>query len=251
MAQQYKTGDLVGNWMVLGETIGKGWKKKILCRCLCEKQTERYLHLNRLRSGRTLSCGCKPKIGTQNNQSRTKSYAAWRSMIERCFNKKHKSYSYYGGRGIRVCDRWLENYSNFLLDMGEPDKNMTLDRIDCDGNYEPNNCRWVTWKVQQNNRRSTLRVYFRGANRTLWEISKMTGINQDVIYSRYLEGVDFEAPYKSLNRISVYFRGANRTLREISEITGININTIRSRYRVGLSFEADYIPRKNGLVDSF
>ena len=86
------------------------------------------------------------------NGKPTPTYYSWRCMKERCGNPNNKYYSYYGGRGIRVCDRWMD-FANFLADLGERPEGLTLDRINSDGNYEPGNCRWVTMKEQAQNRR--------------------------------------------------------------------------------------------------
>lgn len=93
------------------------------------------------------------KFTTTHGKSHTKTYRCYRAMIRRCYNKSQINYERYGNRGIKVCDRWLESFENFLEDIGECPKGYQLDRIDNDGNYEPNNCRWVTPKTNANNRR--------------------------------------------------------------------------------------------------
>jgi hypothetical protein len=112
-------------------------------------------------------------------------------MLKRCRNPNDKQYRNYGGRGITVCDRWNE-YENFHADMGERPEGMTLDRINNDGNYEPSNCRWATRKQQQNNRRVTVRVVFRGESLTYKEISDITGVGDAIIRSRHANGWDLE-----------------------------------------------------------
>ena len=136
-----------------------GKNKKVKCVCDCGNIGSYFLF--NLKSGKTKSCGCLYKESRATNvthgHSKTPLYVCWKSMKSRCYNKNRKDYYLYGGRGIIVCDRWINSYENFLSDMGEkPSAEYSIDRIDVNGNYEPSNCRWATPTEQRLNQRKTL-----------------------------------------------------------------------------------------------
>lgn len=116
-----------------------------------------------------------------------KTYRAWIGMRARCSNERDTGWPLYGGRGIRVCDRWLKSFQNFLADMGEAPAGRTLDRVNPNGNYEQSNCRWSTPTEQNRNRRVTLRVDYLGESLTLAEWAERLSLKNGTLHSRYYE----------------------------------------------------------------
>ena len=154
------TGQRFSSLVVLRYAGGSKWG----CRCDCGE--EAIVDAANLKSGNTRSCGCRKgviirkrlfKHGHATKGAPSKTYSVWASMINRCRNPNDSHWEYYGGRGIKVCDRW-HDFQNFLADMGESPPRLTLERVDNDGDYEPTNCVWDTMEVQSNNRRSRWRV---------------------------------------------------------------------------------------------
>lgn len=133
------------------ERAGTSVSKKVLWKCLCDCGNTTVVDVCALVTGNTSSCGCflKEKI-TKHGATGKGSYNTWRAMMRRCYKEQDKDFSRYGGKGIVVCERW-HSYSNFVADMGEPNGDETLDRIDPYGNYEPQNCRWAGIKTQNRN----------------------------------------------------------------------------------------------------
>jgi hypothetical protein len=148
----YMRGDRIGRLTVL-ELIGG--RSGYLCRCDCGSEVVVKTALLRRRA--TRSCGClnrelSSQRATTHGMSKTSIYTIWLQMLCRCERPESAAYSLYGGRGIRVCERW-HSFEQFHSDMGDRPKDRTLDRIDPDGNYEPSNCRWATAHQQAQNRR--------------------------------------------------------------------------------------------------
>lgn len=118
---------------------------------------------------------------------------SWRGMIERCYDKKDRYYKNYGGRGIRVCQRWLDSFADFFADMGpKPSPKLTIDRIDNDGSYCPENCRWATQKQQANNRSNNHWLTFNGVTDTIQGWADRVGIARGVIKGRLKMGWSIE-----------------------------------------------------------
>ena len=118
------------------------------------------------------------------NPSGTRTYYAWRSMRARCVYPDHAAYHNYGGRGILVCQRWLDDYDSFYEDMGPAPAGMSLDRINVNGNYEPANCRWATDKEQSHNRRNNRYLTHDGQTHTMAEWAAKLGIGKDTLFRR-------------------------------------------------------------------
>ena len=125
-------------------------------------------------------------------RKRTKTYRSWESMKQRCLNPRFSSFKWYGGKGVRICERWLgeKGFKNFLNDMGEVPAGLTLERIDNDGNYEPSNCRWATKKEQCRNRRTTRQLTFNGKTQSAASWAEELGLNAGTLYSRIYKGLD-------------------------------------------------------------
>lgn len=150
-----------------------------LCRCDCGNEIE--VSYNNLKSGNTQSCGCWHELHKESN---SRLYKCWRGIKQRCENTNDSNYPRYGGRGIVVCDEWRNSYLSFrkwALENGYSD-NLTIDRINVDGNYEPSNCRWTTMEVQQNNRRDNVYVEYRGERLTLKQLTEKYAVLKGISY---------------------------------------------------------------------
>jgi hypothetical protein len=186
------TGQRYGRLTVLSFFGTKHEQSQWLCRCDCG--IEKVVYRLALVRNVTRSCGCLQKDMhvlklTKHGQSRTSEYKAWHAMIQRCENSNNQKWHRYGGRGIRVCDRW-HVFANFVADMGSRPEGMTIDRIDNNGMYEPSNCRWATQMQQGNNRNNNRRFHILGETITLSEAARKYAISKGTVRSRLRYGWD-------------------------------------------------------------
>jgi len=198
------TGRNTGRLTVIEFSHMRG--KKRIWRCKCECGNEAYLETGAITSERQVSCGCYAKEiyseicikrNTTHGKSKTRTYGIWFNMLRRCNDQRRPEYLNYGARGIKVCERWLK-FENFLEDMGEcANKELSIDRIDNNGNYEPGNCRWATIFEQANNRSNNHILNIEDEKFTIAEASEKFRINYSTLRARLARGSsDLEAVYE-------------------------------------------------------
>lgn len=167
--------------------------------CKCECGNIKLLYPAEVKNGKIKSCGCyKDNLAklrmSKHNQSTSRLYHCWQDMKARCYRKTHHKYLLYGNRDIRVCDEWLNNYDNFsewALNNGYSN-DLTLDRINVNGNYCPENCRWATPLQQSQNRRNTKKIIVDGVEMLLTDACKKFNISYYSVYGRLKSGWDIE-----------------------------------------------------------
>lgn len=171
------------------------------CQCSCGQIKTILGHM--LKSGKTKSCGClKIELqtthgeGFSHGKKPTKEYRAWQDMKQRCSNPNNLAYKHYGMRGIKVCDRWINSYENFIEDMGRCPSGLTLERKDNNGNYEPRNCKWATWNDQNRNHRRNRMVSYNKKTQCLRDWSKQLKIHYNTLAARLdLYGMSIEEAF--------------------------------------------------------
>lgn len=184
------TGMVFGRLTVLREAGRKKpgfylWE----CECSCANHTRVIVDGASLKSGNTKSCGCihREQLSERNKNNATHQvsnkniFRVWEGMKDRCYNPNNKKYVDYGGRGIKICDEWLvyQNFESWAVETGY-EKGLTIERIDFNKDYCPENCKWATWKEQQNNKRNNKYLEYKGRKQTLAQWCEELGLN----YSR-------------------------------------------------------------------
>lgn len=170
------------------EFAGQSKNRHSLWKCLCECGSVIVVQSTDLTSSKSRSCGCLAKEETvkRNNthrMSRTRIWNIWCGIKSRCNNRDYHAYQYYGARGILVCLRW-DKFENFYADMGEPPPGTSIDRIDNNGPYSPENCRWATRRQQGNNKRGNRLLTYNGETNTLKQWAVKLGMNYYTLHSR-------------------------------------------------------------------
>lgn len=189
--------DLIGQRfgrLTVTEYVGTNKTRHSLWKCRCDCGNEIVVAGGNLKKGNTKSCGCLHNEGRKPNHgmANTKIYRVWIGIKKRCLNTNSTDYKDYGGRGIKVCSEWLDDFQSFydyvskLEHFGE--EGYTLDRIDNSGNYEPNNVRWADRNTQARNKRNNHFLEYKGKKMTLAEVAENSGIDRGALNSRLKRG---------------------------------------------------------------
>lgn len=180
------TGQRFGRLVALNKlAVRSGHGSVWLCRCDCGKETS--VRRDQLMGGNTKSCGClRNDVNTIHGESKTKLHRIWAGMKQRCYDPNTTGYQNYGGRGVRVCDEWKNDFCAFrdwALISGYRE-GLSIERQDTSGNYTPENCRWATAKEQANNRRSNILITYQGITLTEKQWAEKLGISYNTLHTR-------------------------------------------------------------------
>jgi len=182
-------GQIFNMMTIIKEVEPRKKQRQFLCKCKCGHIGKYVLVL--LVNEQTKSCGCLRKStfverNTFHGKSRTKLNAVWQAMKQRCFNENNANYIFYGGRGIKVCNEWKNSFIefyNWAIENGYKE-GLSIDRINVNGNYEPDNCQWVKMKIQTRNKRDNVFVEFNGENLCIQDWANRLGINHTTLTKR-------------------------------------------------------------------
>lgn len=240
-----RLGRRYGKLEVIGQARSQNGNARWCCRCDCGFYT--IALGNDLERGKVVSCGCHGKsIRRLHGRAGTVEYRTWTSMKQRCFNPSNPSYPHWGGRGITVCEDWLD-FNQFFMDMGpRPSKGHSLERIDNDGNYEPSNCRWVKIDVQANNKRRNRVIEFRGRTQTLAQWAKEFGIGWMTLRARLdsygwsiEDALTTSVGCRGIKKDTQFleFKGRRQTVAAWAREVGLTSKSLRNRLAKGWALE--------------
>ncbi len=183
-----RTGQVFDRLTVIDRAPNKNGRTTWNCKCSCGNTTS--VRGEHLKLGRIRSCGCHAiEVHTKHGLARTVEYKCWQGMKQRCYNKNVPQYKDYGERGITVCGRWQESFSNFIADMGKkPHKSLTIERVDNNKGYSPDNCVWATRSTQVHNRRNSILFTFNNETHCLKEWAKRLNMSYSTVSNRIKRG---------------------------------------------------------------
>lgn len=220
----------------------KNGKSYIYWKCICDCGREIWTRGTTLRYGTVKSCNHHNKCNLKHGMVNSRLYRIYYDMKQRCLNPKNTAYEYYGGRGITICDEWLGengfiNFSKWALSNGYDDE-LTIDRINTNGNYGPDNCRWADIHTQMMNRRNSLFIEHNGKSEAIMDIAQRHSLSTTTVKRRIDKGWDekdivLETPKER----KVYYEGKYYSLKELAQKTGISYNTLQSRYNKNFTDE--------------
>ena len=198
------SGKTFSGWTVIRRTENRG--RRTMWECVCVCGAKRDVQAESLTSGKSASCGCISREATSQRSKthgmrHTREWNTWNRMIQRCTNKKNPAFKDYGGRGIFVCERWLNSFENFYADMGDSN-GLQIDRINNNGNYEPGNCRWTTCKQNCRNRRNSRLIEFGGETKCVTEWAEHFSVCSKSLSYRIRSGMSFEEAISLLKSTS-------------------------------------------------
>ena len=253
-----KIGGHFGRWEVLDFKFKKSKNNKnlrfCLCKCVCGRV--KLVGSYELLNGESKSCGClhKEVVGKINykhglfiNRKIPREYDIYKQMRQRCYNKNHISYKNYGGRGIKVCNRWKESFLNFLEDMGpRPGNKYSIERKNNNDNYTPNNCIWALRSTQNKNRRNNFIIVYKGKKYILMDLAKKLGIHWSVLRNNILKNKHsiekiielLKSNKKNIGRVHIKYMGRFYSLAELERILGVPKAWVQ--YRVSIKHMGIY-----------
>ena len=235
------TGQIFNAWKVLEEVDRDKHNKRVWkCECKCGEYyniVQENLTRGKSKMCRSCSLECKAKLPKREDH---RLYSIWKNMRNRCSNPNREHYHNYGGRGIKVCERW-QDFNLFVEDMYDTfEEGLSLDRIDVDGNYCPENCRWANIEEQSNNKRDSLKLLFEGEYYTEAQLSRKTGVSRTTIQQRRRNGYSVEEMIygrEGVGKFKLEYNGQIYSGKELADALGIEAGTLRYRVRKGWTMD--------------